>query len=105
MLLTIGVYGDAVSITSKNKDIRNKAIVKLIPYAIGIVLGVFLGILLHRFVITTVEVDLMMFGRHIRPESFLICALWTAVFSLAVNAIMYWHFKKIDMIESLKSVE
>ena len=40
MLLTIGVYGDAVSITSKDKAVRNKAIVKLIPYAIGIVLGV-----------------------------------------------------------------
>jgi len=40
MLLTIGVYEDAVSITSKKKEVRNAAILKLIPYAIGIVLGV-----------------------------------------------------------------
>ena len=40
MLLTIGVYEDAVSITSRDKRVRNAAIVKLIPYAIGIVLGV-----------------------------------------------------------------
>ncbi len=40
MLLTIGVYEDAVSITSKEKARRRAAIVKLIPYAIGIVLGV-----------------------------------------------------------------
>lgn len=40
MLLTIGVYEDAVSITSKDRDVRNRAIVKLIPYALGIVLGV-----------------------------------------------------------------
>ncbi len=40
MLLTIGVYEDAVSITSKKKEVRNAAIIKLIPYAIGIVLGV-----------------------------------------------------------------
>lgn len=40
MLLTIGVYEDAVSITSKDKTIRRRAIVKLIPYALGIVLGV-----------------------------------------------------------------
>jgi Predicted membrane protein len=40
MLLTIGVYSDAVSITSKNKETRKAAILKLIPYAIGIVLGV-----------------------------------------------------------------
>lgn len=40
MLLTIGVYEDAVSITSKDRSVRNNAIIKLIPYAIGIVLGV-----------------------------------------------------------------
>ncbi|MBR3038859.1 MAG: DUF368 domain-containing protein, partial [Clostridia bacterium] len=40
MLLTIGVYEDAVSITSKDKTRRRAAIVKLIPYAVGIVLGV-----------------------------------------------------------------
>ncbi len=40
MLLTIGVYEDAVSITSKDKTRRRTAIKKLIPYAIGIVLGV-----------------------------------------------------------------
>lgn len=40
MLLTIGVYEDAVSITSKDKTRRRAAIKKLIPYAIGIVLGV-----------------------------------------------------------------
>ncbi len=40
MLLTIGVYEDAVSITSKDKARRKAAIIKLIPYAIGIVLGV-----------------------------------------------------------------
>ena len=40
MLLTIGVYEDAVSITSKDKTRRRAAIKKLIPYALGIVLGV-----------------------------------------------------------------
>ncbi len=40
MLLTIGVYEDAVSITSKDKARRRAAIKKLIPYALGIVLGV-----------------------------------------------------------------
>ncbi len=40
MLLTVGVYEDAVSITSKDKARRRAAIKKLIPYAVGIVLGV-----------------------------------------------------------------
>lgn len=72
---------------------------------IGIFAGVFMGIFLHQFIIQTVEVDMMMFGRLIRPVSFLICGLLSLLFSLLVNAIMYYRLKKIDMIESLKSVE
>ena len=40
MLLTIGVYEDAVSITSGDKARRRAAVIKLIPYVLGIVLGV-----------------------------------------------------------------
>ncbi len=72
---------------------------------IGIVAGAVLGTFLHLFTISTVEVDLMMFGRNIGIGSYLICAVLTAVFSLLVNLVMYSHFKKIDMVESLKSVE
>ncbi|MDO4491307.1 MAG: ABC transporter permease [Lachnospiraceae bacterium] len=72
---------------------------------LGIVAGCFLGKMLHLFTILTVEVDLMMFGRTIVWSSYVICGILTLVFSLVVNLIMYSHFKKIDMIESLKSVE
>lgn len=72
---------------------------------LGIVGGVFLGILLHRFVIVTVEVDAVMFGRDIAPVSFLYCALITCGFSAFVNLVMHYKLKKIDMVESLKSVE
>lgn len=72
---------------------------------IGIVVGSGLGILLHRFIITTVEVDACMFGRIIKPISFLYCALYTCAFSAFVNGIMHFKLKKIDMVESLKSVE
>ncbi len=72
---------------------------------IGIAAGVFMGISLHRFVILTVEVDLMMFAREIQPMSFVICALWSMLFSLIMNAVMYIRLKKIDMIASLKNVE
>lgn len=63
------------------------------------------GILLHRFIIVTVEVDSVMFGRNIRPVSFLYCALFTIGFSVVVNGAMHFKLKKIDMVESLKSVE
>lgn len=71
----------------------------------GIVFGCFMGILLHQYVIVTVEVDAVMFGREIRPVSFLYCALITGVFSIIVNIFMHRKMKKIDMVESLKSVE
>lgn len=72
---------------------------------IGITAGIFMGIVLHQFVIQTVEVDAMMFGRLIRPFSFVVSGVLSLIFSLFVNVMMYWRLKKIDMIESLKSVE
>ncbi len=73
--------------------------------AIGVLAGVLLGIILHRFTITTVEVDACMFGRNINLPSFLISAGFTAGFSVLVNFVMHFKLKKIDMVESLKSVE
>ena len=60
---------------------------------------------LHGKVIRTVEVDMMMFGRSIFFRSFLYSGLITLAFALLVNGMMYYRLKKIDMIESLKSVE
>ena len=72
---------------------------------LGAVVGCGIGRLLHLFTITTVEVDAAMFGRDIFPMSYLICALITIGFSAFVNWIMYFKLKKINMVESLKSVE
>ena len=71
----------------------------------GMIFGVIFGTILHLFTIKTVEVDLMMFGRKISPESYLLSILLTIAFSLVVNAVMYVNLKKIDMIEALKSIE
>ncbi len=72
---------------------------------IGVLTGAVLGVLLHRFVITTVEVDACMFGRNISVFSFVVCGLITCAFSVLVNGVMHFKLKKIDMVESLKSVE
>lgn len=72
---------------------------------IGAFAGCGLGYLLHRFVIVTVEVDDVMFGRIIEPKSYIIAMLFTIGFSAFVNWVMYFKLKKIDMVESLKSVE
>ena len=71
----------------------------------GMIFGVIFGTILHLFTIKTVEVDLMMFGRKISLESYLLSILLTIAFSLVVNAVMYVNLKKIDMIEALKSIE
>ncbi len=72
---------------------------------IGAAFGVLFGIVLHRFVILTVEIDMVMFGRNIDPSSYLYSILLTIFFSAFVNFVMYFKLKKIDMVESLKSVE
>ena len=72
---------------------------------IGIVAGVFMGSILHRFVIRTVEVDLIMFGRTVHPVSYLYGAGLTALFAVLVNVTMFYKLRRIDMVESLKSVE
>ena len=72
---------------------------------IGTALGLFAGIIMHRFVITTVEVDYVMFGRSIHGIHFLVGALLTLGFSAIVDFVMYFRLKKIDMVESLKSVD
>lgn len=72
---------------------------------IGVVVGIALGSILHRFVIVTVEIDSVMFTRIIENISFVLSAVLTCLFSFLVNAVMYFKLKKIDMVESLKSVE
>ena len=72
---------------------------------LGIVFGLILGIFLGYFIIITVEIENVMFGRSIKFLSFVWAILLTGVFALTVNFLMHFKMKKIDMIESLKSIE
>ncbi|NCC42868.1 MAG: ABC transporter permease [Clostridia bacterium] len=72
---------------------------------IGAGFGVIFGLILHRFVILTAEIDLMMFGRSIKPISYLYSICLTCLFSFIVNMFMHFKLKKLDMVESMKSVE
>lgn len=96
-LKVLGFYDTEVS----SYVYRENIMLTIFSIAVGIVLGA----LLHRFVITTVEVDAVMFGRVVKWQSYLYSALFTTAFSLFVNWVMYYKLKKIDMVESLKSVE
>ena len=72
---------------------------------LGAVVGAVLGKFLHLFIIETVEVDSAMFGRNINMPSFIYSLVLTVLFSLMINGVMYFKLKKIDMVESLKSIE
>ena len=72
---------------------------------IGTLFGVFGGIALHQFIIVTVEVDAVMFGREIQPLSFLYAIALTLLFSTLVNLVMGRSLKKISMVESMKAPE
>ena len=73
--------------------------------AAGIAAGILLGRWLHMWLVRSVEIDLMMFGRETDPMAYLWAALLTAGFSLLVNGFGYRKMRKIDMVESLKSAE
>lgn len=72
---------------------------------IGIFFGIFGGIALHKFVITTVEVDAVMFGRSLRLVSFLYAVLLTLLFSIIVSLVIGRSLKKVSMVESMKAPE
>lgn len=77
----------------------------LILTVLGIAAGLGLGVLLTGFIVRTVEIDNVMFGRDIYLTSYLYAAAFTLLFSLTVNAVMSFKIKAINMVESLKSVE
>ena len=72
---------------------------------LGIVAGMGLGVLLTGFIVRTVEIDNVMFGRDIFFTTYLYAAGLTMAFSLLVNAAMSRKIRKVNMVESLKSVE
>jgi putative ABC transport system permease protein len=72
---------------------------------LGIGFGLLLGRALAAYVIETAEIDLVMFGRDIKWQSYVYAAALTMAFSLLNSLIMRGPIRKISMVESLKSVE
>lgn len=72
---------------------------------IGTVVGLGLGTILHKFIMVTVEIQSMMFGRVIDVSSYFIATVLTIVLSLFVNLAMFYKLRNVKMVESLKSVD
>ena len=77
----------------------------LLLTAMGAVVGIFLGIRLHRFVMSKIVIDLVYFPVRIKLLSYLLAIVLTFVFTALVNLFMSFRMEKINMAESLKAVE
>ena len=82
-----------------------KTIFRFRKRGFGIALGLVMGRFLHAWMVLTVEVELVMFGRTAPPYAYVLAVVLTVVFSVAVNVAAHFRLKKVDMVESLKTVE
>ena len=67
--------------------------------------GLPLGVVFHRIVMSMIQIDLIMFRVEIKPISYVYALILTVVFATIVNLFMRKHIAKIKMAESLKAVE
>ena len=77
----------------------------LITVIIGIGVGLLITPPLHRVVMSLLEVDVMTFLKKINLQSYFLGGILNFVFALIMQVITFFKLKKINMIESLKSVE
>ena len=73
--------------------------------AVGALVGLGMGKALHAFVMLQVQVDGMFFPNRIGAPSYVISYFLTLVFAFVICCFMRPKLKKIDMAESLKSIE
>lgn len=72
---------------------------------LGIILGLIFGIFLTNIILDTVEIEVVRFIHHIKFYSYIKTSLLVMLFTIIVSVLIHFALKKIDMIESLKSVE
>ena len=64
-----------------------------------------MGKAFHVFIMTKLDIDMVSFSTKVEPLSFLYSFLLTLLFAMLVNIVMYFKLEKVDMAESLKSIE
>jgi putative ABC transport system permease protein len=71
----------------------------------GILLGIIGGYYMTKYIVSTIEIEMLMFGRKTEISSYLYAALLTLIFTVFVNLVMSFRMKNISMVESLKAIE
>lgn len=80
---------------------RENVFITILGSAVGLVFGIFL----HKFIMTSIEMESVTFGSYISPLSYLYAFALTLAFSLLVSLLTAGKIVKVPMVESLKSVE
>lgn len=94
-LMVLGFY---------EKEIKRLQLSENIIFAAaGIALGIPLGLVLNKAIITSITT--MPLETATRPFSLILSGAITMVFALAVNVLIGWKMRDIDMLGALKSVE
>ena len=86
---------------TKRYVLRENIILSVIAGSIGLPLGT----LFHRSVMSMIVVDFFSFDVHITPVSYLLSLICTVIFAIIVNLFMKRQVENIKMAESLKAVE
>ena len=72
---------------------------------IGCVVGIPIGIIEHKFIMSVLNIEMIMYGNRIKFVSFIYSIIITIVFTIIVLMFMRKPLREVDMVESLKSVE
>ena len=96
-LKVLGFYNNEVD----NYITKENIILTIISIVIGLIFGYFLA----GYIIFTVEIEKARFVHNIKYNSYIYSIVLAFAFTFIVNGITHFSLKKIDMIESLKSVE
>lgn len=77
----------------------------LILAVLGIIAGLPTGIVLHRFIMEQINVDMVSFNETINPVSYIYAVVIVLCFTFIVDRLMRRKLKRINMAEALKSIE
>lgn len=77
----------------------------IILSTLGSLAGLGMGKALHAFVMAQIQIDSMFFACRITPLSYLISFAMTMLFTTVISLSMRPRLRRIDMAESLKSIE
>lgn len=73
--------------------------------AIGLLIGIGVGVVLHKLVCGIIDTNTLMAGRAIKWQSYIYASLLTIIFSIVVDLCFIPYYRKISMTDSLKAIE